>query len=162
MIIKRKLFNEKVITLYHAARNENVQSILKNGLKASMAEGKDSSSSRTGLPKEVLKNKIYLSRSLENFEGMNFNKRTILKIEVPENVFKAWKDVGDPIRSYFKNKYEWAKHWIDWTKRNRPDAYKKYGKNRLYEMALIAWDNVDPKRIMVIEKDIPAKYISVL
>ena len=166
MIIKRKYYSSNdVITLYHVTKKENVSNILREGLKGSKAtENSNTASMKTGLPIEKLKGLVYLSRSLDNLSAMKLNdKRVILKIEVPVEDFKKWKDVGDPIRNSFRNKYEWAEYYIDYVKKNKPEFLIKIGgEQKLRNLCLQVWENVSPENTMVLNKDIPAKYISVL
>lgn len=94
------------------------------------------------------------------------NKNVILKIEVPEKIYKTWKDVKDPLRNYFKTNKNLADHWLNYLKTNLQDSYKKQlnkgeTDESLYKKILNSWDNMDPSRIMVIEKDISPEYISV-
>lgn len=146
-------------------KKENVPSILREGLKGDKATSSAKTASmKTGLPEEILKGKVYLSRYIDKLGAMEVNdKRVILKIEVPEEEFRTWKDVGDPIRNSFRNKYEWANYYIDYVKKNNPEFLKKMGGvQEVKKLCLQVWDNVGPDRTMVLEKDIPAKYISVL
>lgn len=153
------------VTLYHVTKKENIPNILREGLKGSKAiENSNTASMKTGLPIEKLKGLVYLSRSLDNLSAMELNdKRVILKIEVPVEEFKKWKDVGDPIRNSFRNKYDWAKYYIDYIKKNKPEFLIKIGgEQKLRNLCLQVWENVSPENTMVLNKDIPAKYISVL
>ena len=162
---KGKLFSDDTVTLYHVTKKENVPSILREGLKGSKAtEHANTASMKTGLPVDVLKNKVYLSRSLDNLSAMEVNdKRVILKIEVPVSVFNTWKDLHDPIRNSFKNKEDWANYYIDYCKKNKPEFITKIGGiSNLRKLCYQVWKNVSPENTMVIDKDIPAKYIKVM
>ena len=166
MIIKRKYYSSsEVVTLYHVTKKENVLSILREGLKGSKAtENSNTASMKTGLSIDKLKGLVYLSRDLNNLGAMELNdKRVVLKVEVPVEEFRTWKDVGDPIRNSFRNKYEWAKYYIDYVKKNKPEFLEKIGgEQKLKNLCLQVWENVSPENTMVLDKDIPAKYISVL
>lgn len=137
-----KYDEEETVTLYHVTKKENVPSILREGLK--------------GL--------VYLSRDLNNLGAMKLNdKRVVLKVEVPIEEFKKWRDVGDPIRNSFKNKYKWTEYYIDYVKKNKPEFLIKIGgEQKLRNLCLQVWENVSPENTMVLDKDIPPKYISVL
>ena len=166
MIIKRKYYSSNdVITLYHVTKKENVSNILREGLKGSKAtENSNTASMKTGFPIEKLKGLVYLSRDLNNLGAMELNdRRVVLKIEVPIEEFKKWRDVGDPIRNSFRNKYEWAEYYIDYVKKNKPEFLIKIGgEQKLKNLCLQVWENVSPENTMVLNKDIPAKYISML
>lgn len=163
---KGKLFSEEdTITFYHVTKKENVPSILREGLKRSKAiEDINSASIRTGLPKELIKNKIYLSRNLNNLVMRPNDKRVILKVEVPMSVYNSWRDLGDPIRSYFKNYKEYGNHYLKQVEKKNPEVYNKISINlsEFWKRIRNAWNNMSPENEIVIDKDIPAKYISVL
>lgn len=166
MIIKRE--NKNTVVLWHVTKKEYVPSILKEGLKKSMATSSAKTASmKTGLPENLLKNKVYLARSLDYLGAMEPNdKRVILKIEVPVEVFKTWKDVGDPMRKAFKNAKELAEYWMNYVMTKQPEYYQRQldkGEtyDSLYNRIYKVWDNIGPDKTMVIERDIPAKYISV-
>lgn len=166
MIIKRQNNNE-VVTLWHVTKKENVPSILKEGLKKSKAtENIGTASMKTGLPERLLRNKIYLSKSIDDLVMKPNDKKVILRIDVPMKVYKTWKDVGDPIRKAFKNGDELADFWINYVKTNQPEYYKRQLEKgetdeSLYEKFSKSWDDVSPERMIVIEKDIPPEYISI-
>lgn len=160
-----KYDEEETVTLYHVTKKENVPSILREGLKGSKAtESSNTASMKTGLPIEKLRGLVYLSRDLNNLGAMELNdKRVVLKVEVPIGEFKKWRDIGDPIRNSFKNKYEWTKYYIDYVKKNKPEFLIKIGgEQKLRNLCLQVWENVSPENTMVLDKDIPPKYISVL
>lgn len=162
---KGKLFSEETVTLYHVTKKENVPSILREGLKRSKAtEDINSASMRTDLPKELIENKIYLSRNLNNLVMRPNDKRVILKVEVPMFVYNSWRDLGDPIRSYFKNYKEYGDHYLKQVEEKNPEVYNKISINlsEFWKRIRDAWNNMSPENEIVIDKDIPAKYISVL
>lgn len=167
MIIKRQNNNNGVVTLWHVTKKENVPSILKEGLKKSKAtENIGTASMKTGLPEKLLKDKIYLSRSIDDLVMKPNDKKAILRVDVPIEVFKTWKDVGDPIRKAFKNGDELAKFWINYVKTSQPEYYKRQinkgeTDESLYEKFSKSWDDVGPDRMIVIERDIPPEYISI-
>lgn len=170
MIIKRKNNKEKdeVVTLWHVTKKEYAPIILREGLKKSKATADPKTASmKTGLPEELLKNKVYFARSLEYLGAMEPNdKRVILRIDVPREVYKTWKDVGDPMRKAFKSGDELAKFWINYVKTNQPEYYKRQLEKgetdeSLYKRLLKVWNNIGPEKTMVIEKDVPAEYISI-
>lgn len=151
-----KYGGEETVILYHVTKKENVPSILREGLKGSKAtEDSNTLSMQTGIPKQFLKNKLYLLRNLDLIGGklpFKSSYRKLLKIEVPMREFKTWEDVRDPIRTYFKNKKDWIKFYLS----------KNSSGEHVREIAEEMWNNTDPRKIMVINKDIPPKYISVL
>lgn len=162
---KGKLFSEEIVTLYHVTKKENVPSILREGLKGSKAtEHANTASMKTGLPKELIENKIYLSRNLNNLVMRPNDKRVILKVEVPMFVYNSWRDLGDPIRSYFKNYKEYGDHYLKQVEEKNPEVYNKISINlsEFWKRIRDAWNNMSPENEIVIDKDIPTKYISVL
>jgi len=162
---------------YHVTSRDNLNSILKNGLQASYSAKSGSASSRSTIKESI--GRIYLTSSIDNLPMKLKQDKVLLKISVPEVVYKTWDVKNDPIYDHYKDRVKYADDWTLHMYNTYPNVKAKIDteimtkqipgslkfalkKTDFYKKVLASWDGILPGKTVTIGNDINPKYISVV
>lgn len=162
---------------YHVTSRDNLNSILKNGLQAKYSSKAGSASSRSTIKDSI--GRIYLTSSKDNLPMKLKQDKVLLKISVPEDIYKTWTVANDPIYEYYKDRVRYADAWTLHMYNTYPKVKEKIDteiatkhipgtllsamkKTDFYKEVLNSWDGILPGKTVTIGNDIEPKYISVM